>query len=280
MNKRLGKLEIKETKKIMFIIGTVIIVYMILAVICAAVSNNASTDAPMIVKAILGLCSVMVFLCAALYMVKRYYDLLFSNEAQMRFSFPVDNTAHLNTNIKYGLMWMFILIGIMIAGIGISDCVTESRTDRLGVINLWGDYVDSFTWNHLENADAKAFICVLALVLALIALVINCYISFIFTLTISKAICTKYNLMQKNGIILIVGIVMFNIHILVGKLFERIEMIIDSYLNTLEAWDKFGPDEIFIENINMPVIFILFYGITAVIMYLVCRKMIASKIDI
>ena len=162
-------------------------------------------------------------------MIKRFYNILFTGDGLVKFAYPVENNAHLNTNLRCGLMWIFSILTIIIAGLWMSDVITQDRVEDFGAGNVFGDLRESFQSNYLSNPDLKAVIAVIILVIALIVVTVNFYMSFIFALTMAGRICGKYNILQKNGVIFIAGIVMYYIHMIVIAAMSWIENAYSEY---------------------------------------------------
>ena len=277
---KLDRLELAETRKIRIFITGVVIVYMLLLVICAAVSNGASTDTALTFKIILLLISALGTVVAGVIMIKRFYNILFTGDGLVKFAYPVENNAHLNTNLRCGLMWIFSILTIIIAGLWMSDVITQDRVEDFGAGNLFGDLRESFQSNYLSNPDLKAVIAVIILVIALIVVTVNFYMSFIFALTMAGRICGKYNILQKNGVIFIAGIVMYYIHMIVIAAMSWIENAYSEYWMYQDGYDLFERDWVFIEEIDRPLANIVVYGATALIMYRICRNILDKKLDI
>ncbi len=277
---KLDRLELAETRKIRIFITGVVIVYMLLSVICAAVSNGASTDTALTFKIILLLISALGTVVAGVIMIKRFYNILFTGDGLVKFAYPVENNAHLNTNLRCGLMWIFSILTIIIAGLWMSDVITQDRVEDFGAGNLFGDLRESFQSNYLSNPDLKAVIAVIILVIALIVVTVNFYMSFIFTLTMAGRICGKYNILQKNGVIFIAGIVMYYIHMIVVAAMSWIENAYSEYWMYQGGYNLFERDWIFVEEIDRPLANILVYGVTAFIMYRISKTILDKKLDI
>ena len=281
MNRRLYKLENKDISKIMLLITGFVAIYSAISVICSAISNGASTDRAFIMKTVLTIISALFIVCAAIMMVKRYYNILFTDEGLVSFSFPVKNHVHLQTNLKCAFMWTGIMIVIFFAGLGISDAVTARKVERWGVGNAYSDLIETYEMNSLSAPGLKTVMTIIIFIIAFAVIAVNTYISFIFTLTLASCICGKYSILQKKGVIFLTGIVMYYIHVLIVDLFNRIEIMCgESFFMTGKGYDIFGPDACLISQIDRPVVNILFYGVTAVIMYRISKNILDKKLDI
>ncbi len=280
MNKRLYKLESNETGKLMLIFTSLVAVYMLLSIICTAVSNSASTDSAFIMKTIFVLISALIIILAGFAMIKRLYSLLFTDDGLARLSFPVKNHEHLNSNLKYAATRLGIMLIIFFTGLGISDAVVKNRVERWGIGNLYSSFLDIYTGNGLSSPVAKTVLTIVILIIAFAVIAANIYLSFVFTLTISSRICGKYNILQKKGVIFITGIVMYNVHLLIMDLFSRIEYSYSEWLAFGKGYDLFGPDCCLISAIDRPVINTLIYGVTAVLMYRISANILDKKLDI
>jgi hypothetical protein len=280
MNKRLYKLESNETGKLMLIFTSLVAVYMLLSIICTALSNSSSTDTAFIMKTIFVFIGALIIVLTGVAMIKRLYNLLFTDEGFVRLSFPVKNHEHLNSNLKLAAARLGIMLIIFFTGLGISDSVAKERVERWGVGNLYSDIVDNYTMNGLSSPAAKTVLVIAVLIIAFAVIAVNIYLSFVFTLTVSSRICGKYNILQKKGVIFITGIVMYNVHLLIMDLFSRIEYSYSEWLAFGKGYDLFGPDCCLISAIDRPVINILIYGVTAVLMYRISANILDKKLDI
>ena len=280
MNKRLYKLESIVTGKIMLIFTLLVAVYMLLSIICTVASNSASTDSAFIMKTIFVLISALIIILAGFAMIKRIYNLLFTDEGLVRLSFPVKNHEHLNSNLKYAATRLGIMLIVFFTGLGISDAVVKNRVERWGVGNLYSSFLDIYTGNGLSSPAAKTVLTIVILIIAFAVIAANIYLSFVFTLTASSRICGKYNILRKKGVIFITGIVMYNIHLLIAELFTRIEYSYSEWLAFGKGYDLFGPDCTLLSAIDRPVMNILIYGVTAVLMYRISANILDKKLDI
>ncbi|MBP1584480.1 MAG: hypothetical protein ILP17_02155 [Lachnospiraceae bacterium] len=280
MNKRLYKLESNEIRKMMLLFTSLVAVYMLLSIICTAVSNNTTTDAAFIMKTIFVFIGALLIILTAIAMIKRLYNLLFTGEGLVRISFPVKNHEHLNSNLKHAAAWLGIMLIIFFTGLGISDAVVKNRVERWGVGNLYSDLADNYTMNGLSSPAAKTVLTIVILIIAFAVIAANIYLSFVLTLTLSSRICGKYNILQKKGVIFITGIVMYNVHLLIMELFSRIEYSYSEWLAFGRGYDLFGPDCTLLSAIDRPVMNILIYGVTAVLMYRISANILDKKLDI
>lgn len=280
MNKRLYKLESNEIKKMMLVFTSLVAVYSFLSIICSAVSNNTTTDTALIMKTIFVLIGALIIILTGAAMIRRLYDLLFTDEGLVRFSFPVKNYVHLNANLKYAAVWLGIMLVIFFTGLGISDILQQSRDERWGVGDLYSSVTGLYTMNGMSSPAAKSLLSIAILIIAFVVIASNIYLSFVFMLTVSSRICGKYNILQKKGVIFLTGVVIYNVHLLIMELFSRIEYSYSEWLVFGKGYDLFGPDCGLISNIDRPVVNILFYGVTAVIMYRISRNILDKKLDI
>ena len=191
----------------------------------------------------------------------------------------------MNINVRQSVMWLGLQILVFITCLGISESVGKERFVPLGPVGTYTGLVESYMINCMgefvsaPGAKAMAAFIIMAASFAVIA--VNIYISFIFTLTVSNRICGKYNIPQKVGVIIIAGLVMFNIHLLAAWIFTRLEIIYNvGFLCTDEGFAVFGPDCNFIRDIDRPLVNILIYGVTAFIMYRISRNILDKKLDI
>ena len=280
MNKRLYKLESNEIRKLMLVFTSLVAAYSFLSIICSAVSNNTTTDTALIMKTILVLISALIIILTGAVMIRRLYDLLFTDEGLVRFSFPVKNHVHLNANLKHAAVWLGIMLIIFFTGLGISDTLQQSRDERWGVGDLYSSVTGLYTMNGMSSPAAKSLLSIAILIIAFVVIASNIYLSFVFMLTVSSRICGKYNILQKKGVIFLTGVVIYNVHLLIMELFSRIEYSYSEWLGFCKGYDLFGPDCGLISNIDRSVMNILFYSVTAVIMYRISRNILDKKLNI
>ena len=280
MNKKLTRLEYKETKKIMLLMTALITVYMLISAGCTVIFYYSTTDTALIVKTILVLISALLVICSAMMMAKRYYNVLFSDEGYFKLSFPVTNRAHLHANLKCSFIWLGLQTFVFLAGLGLSDIFTKYSFERWGIGNLYPAILRGYKQNILSAPELKAVITVLLLLIASLVIAANIYLSFIFTLTVSNYICGKFNIVQKNGVIIISGILMFNIYLLTAQTLNDLLFYLRFNCLDRSGYDIFGPDILFIFEIYEPVTYILFCGITGFVMYRISRAILDKKLDI
>ena len=284
MNKKLTRLEYGQTRKIMFLLTAFIAAYMLISAVCSGVSNLSTTDTAFILKTILVFISGLLVICTFMMMVKRYYNILFTNEGYARLSLPVANREHLHANLKNAFIWLGSQIVLFFAGLEISDLISKNRVERWGVGNLYPDYLDLYTTNipgkYIASPKFKAVFTVLIIIIAFVIVAANIYLSFIFTLTVSSYVCGKYNIVQKSGVIFLTGVFMYCIHLLAAQGINKLMIIFNTGFLEHKGFDVFGANELFIESIDKPVVFILFYGITGYVMYRISRSILDKKLDI
>ena len=258
--------------------------YSVLSVVCAFAESRSTSGLALTLRVILILVSALGIICTGIFMVRRFYGILFTDEGFIKFSYPVRNSEHLKDNVRLAVMWLGLQMLIFIACLGISEYVGKESVP-LGPVGSYTGLVNSYKINwmgeYMSAPGAKAMAAFVIMAAALAVITVNVYISFIFTLTVSNRICGKYNILQKNGVILITGLAMFNIHLLVSWLLTRIEIMFNmGFLGTDEGFAVFGPDCNFIRDIDSPLVNILIYGVTAFIMYRISRNILDKKLDI
>ena len=259
--------------------------YSVLSVICAFAENRSTSGLALTLRMILILISALGIICTGIFMVRRFYGILFTDEGLIKFSFPVRNSGHLKNNVRQAAMWLGLQILIFIACLGISEAVGKESFVPLGPVGSYTGLVNSYKINwmgeYMSAPEAKALTAFVIMAAAFAVIAVNIYISFIFTLTVSNRICGKYNILQKNGVILIAGIVMFNIHLLAAWVLTRLEIMFNmGFLFTDKGFAVFGPDGSFVRDIEGPLVYVLIYGVTAFIMYRISRNILDRKLDI
>lgn len=284
MNKRSYKLESQEIKKIMVFMTVMIAAYSVLSVVCAFAESRSTSGLALTLRMILILISALGIICTGIFMVRRFYGILFTDEGLIKFSYPVRNSEHLKDNVRLAVMWLGLQILVFIVCLGISEAVGKESVplgpvgSYTGLVNL---YKNNWMGEYMSAPGAKALAAFVIMAAAFAVIAVNVYISFIFTLTVSNRICGKYNILQKNGVILITGLAMFNIHLLVSWLLTRIEIMFNmGFLFTDKGFTVFGPDGAFVRDIEGPLVYILIYGVTAFIMYRICKNILDRKLDI
>ena len=222
MKKKLMKQEIRETKKWIMLIYACIVIMSIVTMITALIAMNTKSVTAEELMVVFLLCAMMGIVVVGIVMAGRFYNLLFTEEGMIRLTLPVKNRAHLQTNVKLGILSIYLAIVIYTAVIGIMD---NGNVFLVGELyqGLKGYYEMYLT----DGVVLKALLTTICSVLAGAVVIANYYITFIFTLTVSRRIVSKYGIMQKKGVIFIVGMVLFNIQLLViwgiTKLIEVIE---------------------------------------------------------
>ncbi len=258
--------------------------YSVLSVVCAFAESRSTSGLALTLRMILILVSALGIICTGIFMVRRFYGILFTDEGLIKFSFPVNNSGHLKNNFRLAVMWLGLQILVFIVCLGISEAVGKESVplgpvgSYTGLVNL---YKNNWMGEYMSAPGAKALAAFVIMAAAFAVIAVNVYISFIFTLTVSNRICGKYNILQKNGVILITGLAMFNIHLLVSWLLTRIEIMFNmGFLFTDKGFTVFGPDGAFVRDIEGPLVYILIYGVTAFIMYRICKNILDRKLDI
>lgn len=283
MNRRLYKLESKEIKKIMQLFTVLIAVYSLLAAICSMMEERSYGNAALTLRIILLLISALGIIITVIMMAGRFYNILFTDEGLLKISFPVKNSEHMRVNLRLAMMWTGLQILVFIAGISFSEAFEKGVLfGPVGMyLNRLNSYHNNFRGEFMNAPAAKALTAVIIMLAAFAVIVVNIYISFIFTLTVSNRICGKFDILQKKGTVLISCIVMFNIHLLAVELVTKIENAYNrNFLFADSGFGIFGADTPFVADIEIPVVNILIYGITAVVMYRISKNILDKKLDI
>ena len=230
MKKKLMKQEIRETKKWIMLIYACIVIMSIVTMITALIAMNTKSVTAEELMVVFLLCAMMGIVVVGIVMAGRFYNLLFTEEGMIRLTLPVKNSAHLetNANVKLGILSIYLAIVIYSAVIGIMD---NGNVFLVGELyqGLKGYYEMYLT----DGVVLKALLTTICSVLAGAVVIANYYITFLFALAVSRRIVSKHGIMQKKGVIFIVGMVLFNIQLLVmwgiTKLIEVIEADLSWY---------------------------------------------------
>ena len=288
MKKKLMKQEIRETRKWIMLIYACIVIMSIVTMITALIAMNTKSVTAGELMVVFLLCAMMGIVVAGVVMAGRFYNLLFTEEGMIRLTLPVKNRVHLQTNVKLGILSIYLAIVIYSAVIGIMD---NGNVFLVGELyqGLKGYYEMYLT----DGVVLKALLTTICSVLAGAVVIANYYITFIFTLTVSRRIVSKYGIMQKKGLIFIVGIVMFNIQMQlmwgITKLIEVIEADLSWYplrsyrpVGRLSFIDflRYDSEGIWIKDVVFGLIFLAIYGITALVMYRICRNIMDRKLEV
>ena len=281
---KLDSLELKETKKrTMLGAGIMVAYYFALILIYSTESGDVMSLA---MTGILFYCSIFGMVLIAITLIKRYYDLLFTKEGYVRLSFPVKNSDHLKANIRCGLFHIYILLVVFAVCLGISDkvyAIVRDKQGLWGINNLYSSYVDIYTSNQVSSAKMMALATVVISVLSLLILIETIYMSFIFVLTVSSRICGKYNILQKKGVILIAGIIMYNVYFLMIGLLRKFEMwysYSEPGIGEARGYEVFGRDFSFISFVDESLMVIILGSIASIVMYRVCKNILDKKLDV
>ena len=288
MKKKLMKQEIRETRKLIMLIYACIVIMSIVTMITALIAMNTKSVTAGELMVVFLLCAMMGIVVVGIVMAGRFYNLLFTEEGMIRLTLPVKNRAHLQTNVKLGILSIYLAIVIYSAVIGIMD---NGNVFLVGELyqGLKGYYEMYLT----DGVVLKALLTTICSVLAGAVVIANYYITFIFALAVSRRIVSKHGIMQKKGVIFIVGMVLFNIQLLViwgiTKLIEVIEADLSwdplrSYrpVGQLSFIDflRYDSEGIWVKDVFFALIFLAIYGITALVMYRICRNIMERKLEV
>lgn len=288
MKKKLMKQEIRETKKLIMWIYACIVIMSIVTMITALIAMNTKSVTAEELMVVFLLCAMMGIVVVGIVMAGRFYNLLFTEEGMIRLTLPVKNRAHLQTNVKLGILSIYLAIVIYTAVIGIMD---NGNVFLVGELyqGLKGYYEMYLT----DGVVLKALLTTICSVLAGAVVIANYYITFLFALAVSRRIVSKHGIMQKKGVIFIVGMVLFNIQLLViwgiTNLIEVIEADLSWYplrsyrpVGRLSFIDflRYDSEGIWIKDVLFGLIFLAVYGITALVMYRICRNIMERKLEV
>ena len=143
-----------------------------------------------------------------------------------------------------------------------------------------------------EHVGLKAFLTAFGITISVATVIANYYITFVFALTLSRCIISKRGIMQKQGVIFIVGILLFNFQLLalwaVTGLADRIERALDEDLPGVVSVEPFSfidmlrydPEAYWLKDIFFSLLFIAVYGITAIVMYRISRNIMDRKLEV
>ena len=288
MKKKLMKQEIRENKKLILCIYACIVVMSIVTMITALIAQNTHSITANELMVVFLLTAMMGIVVVGIVMAGRFYNLLFTEEGMIRLTLPVKNRAHLQTNVKLGILSIYLAIVIYSAFIGYID--DENIFLVSGLYKGLKDYYEMYL---IDGVGLKASVVTISAVLAGAVVIANYYITFLFVLTVSRRIVSKYGIMQKKGVIFIVGMVLFNIQLQVmwgiTKLIEWIEADLAWYplrsyrpVGRLSLIDflRYDAEGVWIKDVLFALIFLSVYGITAFVMYSICRNIMDRKLEV
>jgi len=290
MKQKLMKQEIRETRKLLLYTILYTVVLSILTMIMAAIAEIKKSVTASDLMVILMLCSVMGIAVIAGIMAARFYHLLFTEEGKIRLTLPVKNSAHLETNAKLGILSLYVVILLLCVLYGIMD----KDDPAFGLFGSWfGAYKKYYETIMLEHVGLKACITTLSITLAAAVVIANLYITAVFAITVSRRIASKYCIMQKRGVLVIIGILLYNIQLLamwgLTSLVNVIEEILTrepigiaqpgaqlSLIDTL----RYDPEAYWIKDALGGLLFLAVYGITAIVMYRISRNIMDRKLEV
>lgn len=289
MKNKLMKQEIRETRKLIVYILAYMAVLSALTMLTAGVAESRHSTTASDLTVIFMLCSLMGVVVIAIVMAGRFYSLLFTDEGLIRLTLPVKNRAHLQTNVILGISVLYLAAILLCAMFGIME-----RDDTF--FGLFGSYYEIYKEYYsgimFEHVGLKAFLTAFGITISVATVIANYYITFVFALTLSRRIISKRGIMQKQGVIFIVGILLFNFQLLalwaVTGLADRIERALDVDLPGAVSVEPFSfidmlrydPEAYWLKDIFFSLLFIAVYGITAIVMYRISRNIMDRKLEV
>lgn len=274
MNKKLGKLEYKETKRLFTLFTVVLLAYQIISIILGFISRNVNSDIPTNTIIILSLCSALGIIVCAIIMLKRFYNILFTSEGSIKLAMPVKNSEHQKANIKTALIWIYIMLAILVIGIGLSEVSSGNRI--YGIMNAYGNYIESYSiMDRSPNPALEAVITIAVDVLTMMVIIANLYISCIFAVTIASRIAGRFNIIQKNGVLFIIVIILYNIKALFFNNLYQIFNYVENRVNRSPV-----PLSTYAFQLSLDISCVIVYGLSAIAMYMICKSILDKKLDI
>lgn len=274
MNKKLGKLEYKETKRLFTLFTVVLLAYQIISIILGFVSRNVNSEIPTNTIIILSLCSALGIIVCAIIMLKRFYNILFTSEGSIKLAMPVKNSEHQKVNIKTALIWIYIMLAILVIGIGLSEVSSGNRI--YGITNAYGNYIESYSiMDRSPNPALEAVITIAVDVLTMTVIIANLYISCIFAVTIASRIAGRFNIIQKNGVLFIIVIILYNIKALFFNNLYQIFNYVENRVNRSPV-----PLSTYAFQLILDISCVIVYGLSAIAMYMICKSILDKKLDI
>ena len=274
MNKKLGKLEYKETKRLFTLFTVVLLAYQIISIILGFISRNVNSEIPTNTIIILSLCSALGIIVCAIIMLKRFYNILFTSEGSIKLAMPVKNSEHQKANIKTALIWIYIMLAILVIGIGLSEVSSGNRI--YGITNAYGNYIESYSiMDRSPNPALEAVITIAVDVLTMMVIIANLYISCIFAVTIASRIAGRFNIIQKNGVLFIIVIILYNIKALFFNNLYQIFNYVENRVNRSPV-----PLSTYAFQLSLDISCVIVYGLSAIAMYMICKSILDKKLDI
>ncbi len=274
MNKKLGKLEYKETKRLFTLFTVVLLAYQIISIILGFISRNVNSEIPTNTIIILSLCSALGIIVCAIIMLKRFYNILFTSEGSIKLAMPVKNSEHQKVNIKTALIWIYIMLAILVIGIGLSEVSSGNRI--YGITNAYGNYIESYSiMDRSTNPALEAVITIAVDVLTMMVIIANLYISCIFAVTIASRIAVRFNIIQKNGVLFIIVIILYNIKALFFNNLYQIFNYVENRVNRSPV-----PLSTYAFQLSLDISCVIVYGLSAITMYMICKSILDKKLDI
>lgn len=289
MKNKLMKQEIRETRKLIVYILAYMAVLSALTMLTAGVAESRHSTTASDLTVIFMLCSLMGVVVIAIVMAGRFYSLLFTDEGLIRLTLPVKNRVHLQTNVILGISVLYLAAILLCAMFGIME-----RDDTF--FGLFGSYYEIYKEYYsgimFEHVGLKAFLTAFGITISVATVIANYYITFVFALTLSRRIISKRGITQKQGVIFIAGILLFNFQLLalwaVTGLADRIERALDVDLPGAVSVEPFSfidmlrydPEAYWLKDIFFSLLFIAVYGITAIVMYRISRNIMDRKLEV
>ncbi|MCR4936839.1 MAG: hypothetical protein K5987_01600 [Lachnospiraceae bacterium] len=288
MKNKLMIQEIRETGKLILFIYTYIAVLSVATIITSQIAEKTHSSMADNLMVVFLLSAMMGGVAAGIVMAGRFYNLLFTDEGLIRLTLPVKNREHLQTNIKLGILILYLAVVLYSAIIGIME-----YGNIFPVGEIYQELKEYYVTLIDDHAGLKALITILSVVLAFAGVIANYYITAIFALTVSRRIVSKYGIMQKRGVIFITGMVLFNIQLLalwgITYLVDFIEADLASYAfrsfrpvgrYTLLDYLRYSSESVWVKDCLYALIFFMVYGITAIVMYRICRNIMDRKLEV
>lgn len=282
MNKLLLRQEYKDTYKGIYIEMLVIVVINIVAILIASQGilgqNDArSTTAVMVTSC----CNVCILVLVGLVMADRYANILFKNKGYIAMSIPVKNSSHLKANFMMASIWLILVAFVIIASSSIMDLFVDEEYTIFGIIfEIEQDLM------HYYGNVALVIGIIISYILAMIVFLANLYITVLAAFTLSHLVINKFNIVQKEGLVILVTLLTCGLKIaLYGLSINIFDIISNKVIDLLfsASYTSSSGSFIIIDfliEISGAVFVIVVYGITTLLMYKFCEWAINKKYSI
>lgn len=266
MNKKLFGYEINQTKKLSIILIGLLAVYALISLLWNMITplhKLIDNVAFSVIVLCISLCMIAVL---GIYILGRYYKVLFGKTSSLTMTIPVPNKSHLNNNLLVGIMWLLVALVVFIIGLIFTDIAAGRNNEIYGILL----FLDIRNWIEYSNDNSivQAISLGLVNVICPIIVIANIYVSGLTILSITKLLSRKFGVGETNKIIIAASIVTMAIKIFALSGIIEVVYRLSSLVENPFIWDI---SEILALDVC--------YSISAVIMYIFCKWVVTKKYE-